>query len=308
MGFMNKDIISIKDFSKEDLIKVMETAKKIESMPAEKKQKLLDNKIMASLFLEPSTRTRLSFQAAMTRLGGKVIGFSDPKTASVDKGEDLMDTINTVENYCDIIVIRHPKEGSARLAAEVSKVPVINAGDGANQHPTQTMLDLYTIKKSQGRINNLNVAMVGDLKYGRTVHSLSIALSHFGCRQFFVSHPSLKMPDYLKRELDESKTVYYEHQDMMEVMDQIDILYMTRIQKERFVDLTEYERVKNAFILDAPMLKNAKKNMKILHPMPIVNEVTRAVDSTPYAHYFQQSANAVPVRQALICLLLGVMK
>ncbi len=308
MGFKNKDIISISDFSKTEIINLLETARRIESMPDSKKSELLKGKVMASLFFEPSTRTRLSFEVAMSRLGGRVVGFAEPSMTSVRKGETLKDTIKTVENYADVIVMRHPNDGAARFAAECTKLPVVNAGDGSNQHPSQTFLDLYTIKKAQGRIGNLNIAMVGDLKYGRTVHSLAVALSKFDCRLFFISHPSLKMPDSVIKELKKTNTVYYEYERMEEVMDQLDILYVTRIQKERFPDPTEYERVKNAFILDASMLKNAKKNLKVLHPLPRVNEITLDVDDSGHAYYFEQAGNGIPVRQALLALVLGAMK
>lgn len=308
MGFKDKDLISINDFSKTEIITVLETARRIESMPDSKKSELLKGKVMANLFFEPSTRTRLSFESSMSGLGGRVVGFAEPSMTSVKKGETLKDTIKIVESYSDVIVIRHPNDGAARFAAEVAKLPVINAGDGSNQHPSQTLLDLYTIKKTQGRVGNLNIAMVGDLKYGRTVHSLAVALSKFDCRLFFISHPSLKMPEDIIREMQKTRTVYYETEHMNEVMDQLDILYMTRIQRERFPDPTEYERVKNAYILSASMLKGAKSNLKVLHPLPRVNEITLDVDDTKHAHYFEQAANGIPVRQAILSLVLGAIK
>jgi len=308
VNFKNKSIVSINDFSKDDIIHVLETARKIEDMDSKKKNSLLDGKIMASLFFEPSTRTRLSFESAMRRLGGRVTGFADPKTSSHAKGESLFDTIKMVENYTDVIVMRHPIEGSARLASEATTKPVINGGDGANQHPTQTLLDLYTIKKSQGRISGLNVAMCGDLKYGRTVHSLAIALANFGCRLYFIAPESLKMPVSYLNDLSKKGIDFSEHEKIEEVIDDIDIFYSTRIQKERFPDLTEYEKVKDVYVLSKKMLKNVRKNLKILHPLPRVNEISTCVDKTPYAYYFEQSANGIPVRQALLSLVMGVLK
>lgn len=308
IDFKGRSIISINDLSKEEIIHILETARKIEQMPFKKKSELLKGKIMASLFFEPSTRTRLSFNSAMTRLGGRVIGFSDPMTTSFAKGETLYDTIKMVENYVDVIAMRHPVEGAARLASEATSKPVINGGDGANQHPTQTLLDLYTIKKAQGKISGLKIAMCGDLKYGRTVHSLAIALSHFNCRLYFVSPESLKMPAYYLTELSKRGIIFSEHEKIEEVIDEVDIFYSTRIQKERFPDYAEYEKVKDVYILTKEMLKNVKKNMRILHPLPRVNEITLSVDSTPYAYYFQQSANGIPVRQAVLSLVLGVLK
>mgnify|MGYP006303180533 FL=1 len=306
-GFKGKPIISIRDMSKADIIKVLETAKRIEGMGQRKRQGLLNGKVMASLFYEPSTRTRLSFSSAMTRLGGRVIGFSDPDTSSSKKGETLYDTIKMVERYSDVIVMRHPVEGSARLAEESTGKPVINGGDGANQHPTQTLLDLYTIKKAHSKISGLKIAMCGDLKYGRTVHSLAIALSHFKCRLYFVSPPSLRMPDYYLNELSAKGIEFSEHEKIEEVIDEVDIFYSTRIQKERFPDPAEYEKVKDVYILTKNMLSNAKKNMRVMHPLPRVNEIATDVDGTPHAYYFEQSANGVPVRQALLALVLGVM-
>lgn len=306
--FEGRSIISINEITKIDIIKVLETAKKIEEMPDSKRKKLLSGKILATLFFEPSTRTRLSFESAIKWLGGRVTGFADPKATSFSKGETVHDTIKMIENYADVIAIRHPLEGSARVAAEATSRPVINSGDGANQHPTQTLLDLYTIKKTQGKISNLSVAMVGDLKYGRTVHSLAIALSKFNCSLYFVSPDTLKMPLYIKQELVENGIEYAEFEDIMDIIDKVDILYMTRIQRERFPDPIEYEKVKNVYILKKDMLKKVKPNMKILHPLPRVNEIETDVDSTPYAHYFQQAANGIPVRQALLCLVTGVLK
>jgi len=300
--FKNKDIISINELSNQDIIKVLETAKQLEKKP---KPTILTGKVLATLFFEPSTRTRLSFESAMSRLGGKVIGFADSKVSSAAKGESLHDTIKVVEKYADVIVIRHPLDGSARVAAEATEIPIINAGDGANQHPTQTLLDLYTIKKTQGRITKLKVAMVGDLKYGRTVHSLAIALSRFDCKLYFVSPEQLKMPEEIIEELKEKKIEHSEHKLIEEVIKKVDILYLTRIQKERFPDVEEYEKVKNAYVLKEEMLEGVKPNLKIMHPLPRVNEISIEVDESRHANYFEQSGNGVPVRQALLALVLG---
>ncbi|MBI2128693.1 aspartate carbamoyltransferase [Candidatus Woesearchaeota archaeon] len=305
MSFKGKDIISINELSKAEIIHILEVAKSLESRP---KPNLLNGKVLAALFFEPSTRTRLSFESAMSKLGGKVVGFADPSVSSVKKGETLSDTIKIVERYADVIVMRHPLEGSARVASDVSDVPVINAGDGANQHPTQTLLDLYTIKKIQGHISNLNIAMVGDLKYGRTTHSLAMALSHFNCRLFFISPEQLRMPSYILEELDKKNVEYSEHTQIEEVIKNADILYSTRIQKERFPDLAEYEKVRNVYIITKDMLKSVKSNLKILHPLPRVNEISTDVDSTKYAYYFEQAANGIPIRQALLSLVLGKLK
>jgi aspartate carbamoyltransferase catalytic subunit len=305
MGFKNKDIISIAELSKKEIIHILDTARKLEKNP---RTNLLDGEVLATLFFEPSTRTRLSFESAMSKLGGKVIGLRDIQTSSVMKGESLRDTVKVVERYADVIVIRHPLDGSARVAAEAVAIPVINGGDGANQHPTQTLLDLYTIKKSQGKITKLKVAMIGDLKYGRTVHSLATALSKFGCELYFVSPESLRMPCYILEELNRNDILYSQHTEIESVINNVDILYSTRIQKERFPDPTEYEKVKNAYILGKELLKNVKKNMKILHPLPRVNEISHDVDCTEHAHYFEQAGNGIPVRQALLALVLGKIK
>jgi aspartate carbamoyltransferase catalytic subunit len=299
----NKSLISINDYSKEDYLKILDLAEEFENNSV---QKILEGKVVATLFFEPSTRTRLSFESAVNKLGGKVIGFTDAASSSVQKGETLKDTIMTVANYSDLIVMRHPIEGSARYASEVSKVPVVNAGDGANQHPTQTLLDLYSIKKTQGKLENLNIFIVGDLKYGRTVHSLLIAMSHFNPTFNFISPDFLKMPDEYKLFLDEKGIKYYEHSDFTKYIDQADIVYMTRVQKERFSDPIEYEKVKNVYILKNKMLENTKENMRILHPLPRVNEINEDVDANPKAYYFQQAENGVYTRQAIIASILGL--
>lgn len=298
-----QSLVSIHDFTKEDILRIMELAADFEANPD---QRLLYGKVVASLFFEPSTRTRLSFESAINRLGARVIGFSDMNNTSVTKGETLHDTIRVISNYCDMIVMRHPVEGAARYASEVSKVPVVNAGDGANQHPSQTLLDLYSILKTQGRLDNINIMMVGDLKYGRTVHSLLEALSHFKAEFTFVSPPELQMPTEYKMQLYERGISYYETSDIMERMEMADIIYMTRVQRERFSDIMEYERVKNAYILHNDMLVNTKPNMKILHPLPRVNEIDKDVDPNPKAYWFQQTENGVYTRMAIMAYLFGV--
>jgi aspartate carbamoyltransferase catalytic subunit len=299
----NKSLVSINDYSKEDYLTILELAAEFEKNPV---QDILKGYVVATLFFEPSTRTRLSFESAVNKLGGKIIGFTDAGTSSVQKGESLKDTILTVANYSDLIVMRHPVEGSARYASEVSGVPIINAGDGANQHPTQCLLDLYSIKKTQGKLENLNIAMVGDLKYGRTVHSLLMAMSEFNPTFNFISPEVLKMPQDYKSILDEKGLKYYEHTDLDEALQYADIVYMTRVQKERFSDPIEYEKVKNAYILKNSMLSNTKENMRILHPLPRVNEIHTDVDTNPKAYYFEQALNGVYTRQAIMAKILGI--
>lgn len=299
----NRSLVSITDFTKDEYLRILELAQHFERNPI---QKILEGFVVATLFFEPSTRTRLSFESAVNRLGGKVIGFSDASVSSTSKGETLADTIRTVSNYSDLIVMRHPIEGSARWASEVASVPIINAGDGANQHPTQCLLDLYTILQTQGTLENLHVAFVGDLKYGRTVHSNVIALTHFNTTFHLVSPEELKLPSAVKMHIKEKKLDYYQYTDIQQVIDKVDILYMTRIQRERFSDPMEYERVKNSYILTNSMLSAAKDNLRILHPLPRVNEIATDVDSNPKAYYFQQALNGVYVRQALIASILGL--
>ena len=299
----NKSLVSIDDYTKEEQLRILDLAEGFEAKPV---QNILEGYVVATLFFEPSTRTRLSFESAASRLGAQVIGFSEAGSSSVSKGESLNDTILTVSNYSDIIVMRHPREGSARYASEVSPVPIINAGDGANQHPTQTLLDMYSIRKTQGKLDNLQIAFVGDLKYGRTVHSLTFALCNFNATFHLVSPTELKLPSYVKRKIKENKLDYFQYTDMNEVIPQVDILYMTRIQKERFSDPMEYEKVKNAYILRNEMLKGAKPSLRVLHPLPRVNEIEMDVDSNPMAYYFQQAQNGVYVRQALLASILGV--
>jgi aspartate carbamoyltransferase catalytic subunit len=298
----NKSLVSISDFSKDEILRIVELAADFEANP---NQKLLDGKVVASLFFEPSTRTRLSFETAINRLGGRVIGFSDSSSSSTTKGETLKDTMKMVGNYADLIVMRHPLEGSARYASEQSRVPVINAGDGANQHPSQTLLDLYSIQKTQGTLENLTIFMVGDLKYGRTVHSLLMAMSHFNPVFHFIAPDELTMPDEYKFFLKQNGIQYFEHKEFDAILDKADILYMTRVQKERFADPMEYEKVKNAYVLRNCMLSNTKDNMRILHPLPRVNEIHTDVDANPKAYYFQQAENGVYARMAIIASILG---
>jgi len=299
----NRSLVSIADYSKEEINQILDLAKFFEENP---NQKILDGKVIASLFFEPSTRTRLSFESAINKLGGRIIGFSDAGSSSVKKGESLNDTIRTVSKYSDLIVMRHPLEGSAKFASEVSDVPIVNAGDGANQHPTQTLLDLYSIIKTQGTLENLNIFLVGDLKYGRTVHSLLMALSNYNPVFNFVSHPKLKIPDEYKLFLNELNIQYYEHSEFTDIISKADIIYMTRVQRERFSDPVEYEKTKNTYVLRNSMLENTKENLRILHPLPRVNEINEDVDQNPKAYYFTQALNGVFARQAIIASILGI--
>ena len=302
MDFKNRDIISIDDFSKEELLHILKAAKSMELKP---KSNLLKGKILATLFFEPSTRTRLSFTSAMEQLSGEVIGFSAANMTSVQKGESLWDMVKMIEQYADVIVIRHPLEGSARLAAEAVAIPVINGGDGSNQHPTQTMLDLYTIQKTKGKLENLHIGFVGDLKYGRTVHSLVIALSHFNPILYFIAQDELQIPENYLDELYAKKIKYFKTSDVSRFKKELDILYVTRIQKERFPDPVEYEKFKGIYRIDETFLQNCKKELKILHPLPRVDEIDKNVDNTQHAAYFGQAANGIPVRKALLALALG---
>ncbi len=305
MDFRNRDVISIKDFTKDEILHVLRNAKKIDGRP---NPSLMKGKVMASLFFEPSTRTRLSFESAMTRLGGSVIGFAEPGSSSLKKGETLWDTIKMAEKYADVIVMRHPVEGAARLAAEASSVPVINGGDGANQHPTQTLLDLYTIQKTKGRIDGLNIGFLGDLKYGRTVHSLATALTHFNSTLYLISPEALRMPDSYLEELNRKKVKYHEESDLMKVIGKLDVLYATRIQKERFPDPLEYKKYAGVYRLDKAILPYVKPSLKIMHPLPRVDEINPELDATPHALYFEQAGNGIPVRQALLSLVTGRLK
>lgn len=299
-----KSLVSISDLSKEEIVGLLNKAAEFEKNP---NQRILQGKVVATLFFEPSTRTRLSFETAVNRLGGRVIGFSDAKTSSQSKGETLKDTIMMVSNYADVIVMRHYLEGAARYASEISPVPIVNAGDGANQHPSQTMLDLYSIYKTQGTLENQVITMVGDLKYGRTVHSLLEAMRFWKPRFYFVACEELKMPDKYKRFCEMHGIEYRETTDFSEeVINESDILYMTRVQGERFSDVLEYERTKSLYTLHNDMLKNSKPNLKVLHPLPRITEISQDVDDNPKAYFFQQAKNGLYARQAILCRALGI--
>ena len=301
---MRHDFVTIADLSKEKIMYLLEMAQEFEKYP---NRELLKGKVVATLFFEPSTRTRLSFETAANRLGARVIGFSDAKASSVSKGETLKDTVLMVSNYADVIVMRHYVEGAAQYASEVAPVPIVNAGDGAHMHPSQCLLDLYSIYKTQGTLDNLNIYLVGDLKYGRTVHSLITAMRHFNPTFHFVAPKELAMPDEYKIYCKEHGIKFVEHTDFNEdVIADADILYMTRVQKERFSDLMEYERVKNIYILKNSMLGKAKPNMKILHPLPRVNEIAYDVDDNPHAYYIQQAGNGLFAREAIFSHVLGI--
>ena len=299
-----RNFVTIADLSREKILYMIELAGEFEKHP---NREILKGKVVATLFYEPSTRTRLSFETAANRLGARVIGFSDAKASSVSKGESLKDTILMVSNYADVIAMRHYIEGAAQYASEVSPVPIINAGDGAHQHPSPCMLDLYTIYQTQGTLENLNIYLVGDLKYGRTVHSLLMAMRHFNPTFHFIAPEELAMPNEYKEYCREKGIRFEEHTELNEeIIADADIIYMTRVQKERFSDLMEYERVKNTYILKASMLGRSKPNMKILHPLPRVNEIAYDVDETPQAYYIQQARNGLYAREAIICDVLGI--
>ena len=306
LKFEDRDIISIKDFSREEIDYILKVAKGMEPV-ATKGSDMLKGKILATLFFEPSTRTRLSFEAAMLKLGGSTIGFAEAEIASVKKGENLADTVRTVENYADVIAIRHPLDGAAKLAAEFSKVPIINGGSGAEEHPTQALLDLYTMQKEKGKIDGLKIALVGDLRYGRTVHSLAYALSFYNIELHLISPESLRMRREVIRTI-QNKIPVTESANLETVIPQIDVLYVTRIQKERFPDPAEYAKVKSSYKIDLETLKGAKKDLIILHPLPRVDEIAPEVDNTAYARYFQQTWNGIVVRMALLTLILGAVK
>ena len=300
----NSSLVSIAELSREKILYLMELAQEFEQRP---NRKLLDGRIVATLFFEPSTRTRLSFETAAHRLGARVIGFTDPKVTSSTKGETLKDTIMMVANYSDVIVMRHFLEGAALYASELTQTPVVNAGDGAHQHPSQTLLDLYTMLQTQGRLDNLNIHLVGDLKYGRTVHSLIMAMRHFNPTFHFIAPKELAMPEEYKQYCNKHGIKFVEHEEFNEdTIAEADIIYMTRVQRERFSDLMEYERVKDVYILRGEMLGKAKENMRILHPLPRVNEITQDVDDTPHAYYFQQALNGLYAREAILCDVLGI--
>jgi len=299
MGFNLKNIISIKDFSKGDIEYILKLAEEMEPIArSQEKSSILSGSILGMLFYEASTRTRLSFETAMKRLGGSTVGFAEAGTSSTVKGENLTDTVRIVGEYTDAIVIRHNMEGTARYVSEVVDVPVINAGDGAGQHPTQTLLDLYTMKRLLGNIEELHVALIGDLKYGRTVHSLSYALAMFGARMSFVSPPELKMPKEVLHDLSAAGVNVQETEDIRDVLNYADVLYVTRIQKERFPDPQEYLKIKGAYTIDSKLLKGSEAI--VMHPLPRVDEISHDVDNTPYGKYFQQAFYGVPVRMALL--------
>ncbi len=307
ISLKDKDIISILDFTKEEILYILEISRRMEK---EDCPGILSGKILANLFFEPSTRTRLSFEAAMKRLGGQVIGFDELGTTSTVKGESLRDSVKIIEGYCDIVVLRHFLEGASRLTADSVSIPVINAGDGASQHPTQTFVDLYAIKKAKGDIENLSVGFLGDLKYGRTAHSLAYALSHFNTDMYFISPPSLRMPkDYIE-ELEIRNVTYQEVDSISEVSEELDILYCTRIQKERFAEPVEYEKVRGLYKLSKSIMDElkVKDDLKILHPLPRVDEMDESLDATEYAMYFRQAHGGIPVREALLASVLGVMQ
>ena len=301
---MNKSIVSISNYDHEKIQYLLDMSSELERHP---NRKILEGKVVATLFFEPSTRTRLSFETAANRLGARVIGFSDPKATSSSKGESLKDTIKMVSNYADVIIMRHKLEGAALYASEVTDVPIINAGDGSNLHPSQTMLDLYSIFKTQGRLNDLNIYMVGDLKYGRTVHSLLMSLCSYNPTFHFIAPEELKMPQEYKSYCKLYGVSYIEQTDFnADTIADADIVYMTRVQRERFTDLMEYERVKDTYILKAEMLTKCRENMKILHPLPRVHEIDYAIDDSSHAYYFDQARNGLYAREALICDVLGI--
>lgn len=304
VSFKQRDIISIRHFNKEELLYILDLAKKMEQLD---NTDMLKGMVLGSLFFEPSTRTRLSFESAMKRLGGMVIGFAEPGVTSTAKGESLSDSVRIIEGYCDIIILRHYLEGSAQLAADVVNIPVINAGDGANQHPTQTFLDLYTIQKTKGTLEGLTIGFLGDLKYGRTVHSLAYALAYFGAEMYFVSPNSLRMPEDCIDELKDRKVKCHENESLTGISKKLDVLYCTRIQKERFADPVEFEKVRGTYRLSKSVLEEIgiKNDLKILHPLPRVDEMDESLDTTDFAVYFNQARNGVPVRKAILASVLG---
>jgi len=308
-SFKGLDIVSIRDFSREQIEHILRLAEKMVPIAkGDERSVLLEGYVMGSLFYEPSTRTRLSFEASMSRLSGRTLGFDEPKGASVAKGETLADTIRMIDSYSDVIVLRHPQEGAARLAAQFAEKPVINAGDGAGQHPTQTLLDLFTIKKAKKQVEGNHVVILGDLKYGRTVHSLSEALALFGAKITFVAPPTLQIPKEHLKQIESMGQKPKISISLEDVIADADVLYVTRIQKERFPDPAEYQKVAGAYRVDLQMLKDVKKDMIIMHPLPRVREIAPEVDTTPHAMYFEQAFNGVPVRMAILGLVLGALK
>jgi len=303
LGFKGRDIISIKDFTREEIDYILKIASAMEPV-AKSCSDVLHGKTLATLFFEPSTRTRLSFEAAMHKLGGTAIGFAEPEISSIQKGENLADTVRVVENYADVVALRHPLEGAARLAAEFAQVPIINAGSGAEEHPTQALLDLYTILKEKNRIDGLNIALVGDLRYGRTVHSLAYALSLYDVKLCLVSPELLRMRREVLDAIKE-KISLVEKTGIEEVLPETDVLYVTRIQEERFPDPAEYAKVRGTYKIGLDTLRDAKEDMIIMHPLPRVDEIDDEVDETPHARYFQQVWNGIVMRMALLALILG---
>ena len=304
-GFKGRDLVSIRDLTRADMDHILDMAEVMEPL-YRKGSDMLHGKIMATLFFEPSTRTKLSFESAMTKLGGTALGFAETKGTSVEKGENLADTVRVVENYADVLVVRHPLEGAARMAAEFSKTPVINAGSGAEEHPTQALLDLYTIRKELGKIDGLNIGLIGDLRYGRTAHSLAYALSQYKVNLFLVSPEILKVRKEVLEEVSKRVDVK-ETTSLTQHLKEMDVIYMTRVQKERFADLAEYEKVKGSYRLTMDELSKVKKSSIVMHPLPRVDEVDPAIDATPHAKYFQQVGHGVVLRMALLALLLGAM-
>lgn len=302
--FHNRDIISIKDFDRYDLEALFEATDHIDRLPMAEKRVLAEGRVLGLLFYEPSTRTRFSFEAAMLSIGGSSIGFEDPRSSAVEKGESLADTVRILEGYSDMIILRHPSDGAARFAAEVASKPVINAGSGTEEHPTQAILDLYTIAKEKGHIDGLNIAVVGDLKYGRTVYSLLYGLARFEPRVFLVSPPQLRIREEALYDLEHTLKIS-QHRSLEEVLSAVDVLYVTRIQQERFPDSHEYEKVRGSYIIDKSALEKAKEGLIIMHPLPRAGEIRTEVDQTPYAKYFQQAYSGKAVRAALIAMILN---
>lgn len=306
MNFEGRDIVSIRDYNRIEVEYILETVELMGPL-TKSSSDLLKGKILANIFLEPSTRTRLSFEAAILRLGGNYISISEARASSIEKGENLVDTIRAMENYADIITLRHSLEGAARLAAEVAYIPVINAGSGGGEHPTQALLDLYTIKKECGKIDGLSIAILGDLKYGRTTHSLAYALSLFNTTLYFVSPVSLKMREEILEDVSKRVNVV-ETANVHEIIPNVDVLYVTRMQKERFPDLEVYEKIKGTYRINRASLRNAKRNMILMHPLPRIDEIAPEVDQTHYVKYFKQVGYGLVTRMALLCLVLGAIK
>lgn len=306
MNFEGRDIVSIRDFSRDEIEYIMDTTRLMEPL-TKRGSTMLQGRILATLFFEPSTRTRMSFESAMQKLGGDCISIAEARTSSLKKGESLADTVRTVENYADLLVIRHPLDGSARMAAEMASVPVINAGSGAEEHPTQALLDLYTIQREVGRIDGLNIAFIGDLRYGRTVNSLAYALALYDTTIHFISPESLRVRGEVIDEVSQ-KVKITEGRELNNVLSRIDVLYVTRIQKERIPDPEEYEKVKGIYRITTETLRNAKSNMIVMHPLPRVDEISPEVDMTPNAKYFKQTWYGLVTRMAVLALCFGAVE